>query len=356
MQNHEEISSQLLSKSENITLATYTGYVDVENPIWQTQVRPQFIGKSHADKKMLIPMDTILKTQDELNLFNSNYDQVIYQTWVGQFGHNLEELRRYLETGKRLQLWLDKPVEDVQEFLDIYRQLSHYKNFELLYSPRLLFRIEDIFSDELRPHIKRLKVQLHTKKNQFDSWPTTSQLWLGIHWLKKNLPIAEIEFQVFDQDLNEAENHVRQFLESPTPSAYNHFAKYETPIFYFQHAVAKQISRMAGTNWLELIRLFLIWLRQPTKSAWNLFTQRLRHVVVHRFWIFCKCRLWYFLSVRLRQLLKSHVVNPAFNFIYYGVIHGTRDFVWLFLLYPFKKIYWFLRFQYQKRVLKRKQL
>lgn len=302
--------------SHILHLKIETQFGQIDNPLWQVATLTKPIDKSRL-KMNPDPWINRLIPHENWNIEIQD-SKVIFQSFISEENLNNPILIEKLNSSHRVQIWIDKLVNEKEASL-LQDLLLRYENLDLVYLPDLHMHPVEVFK-----HLKsipRLLVQMHLKKNSFDRWLSPIELWERICWLNKSSLIQILGFQVLDTQLNEQRSKTEElFLLYPSFENLENHLKLADKSQYYLQSLTHSFVKVAGKNQTFILREMCWVFINPTKARWlNLY-----HSLS-----------WY--------LVKRHI-QPLIWWNWRNVKNYA-------IFYPFRKVYWFFAFQFKKRIL-----
>lgn len=303
----------------------------IKNPLWHIGTQPEISDKVQTDHQFneltLIPYETI----SEIDIINLSKLDLVSKSHILIQCHldQIKDLEKIKDTGLKAQVWVDQTLS--QEMTD---QLQLYKNkIEIVIAPVGLFDWKNQTQAIIKSREFNYRLVLVPKKSIHDPFPTVDEYYYFIDELKKvNIHVPTIITK--DQFYSLANYHQNVFANLSAENTLN-YAKSQNLSYRFILTLV-EILNLVTFNYFSNLIMSLIKPNQPIifRKMKDDFEQIYK----------CKIR---------------HIFKFSMAVIYYQVFFKIYHFFVLYLYrvfsWPFKKIYWTIKYQIDKRIMNRRK-
>lgn len=276
-----------------LELKAQSQFGDELNPLWQMCGFENNQMSLVPCESQLIPFDTISNPE----AWDASHwsARTHFQIYLKSPDLTEELLRKTYQARLRLQIWFDAPFNEAE----VKNLMSHgYDHIEWVYCPRLLYHPAEIFPESTRPLFRELVIHLNPKAQAHDSWPDFHTLWYYWLWTKQYMSVQKCQMQIFAHVLDQQTDQNRFFLLNPRERNWHLVMKSEFHLLWYVQSVTDRLFT-AVYETFEKVLLFKKWL----------------------------------IETKVKALL-----------------------LWQRMTLPFRKVYWFFEYQFQKRILRRTSL
>lgn len=336
--------------SQVYTLYSFNEFGDVQNPIWHVEWPIKFatiedltFEKIIAQEgSLLIPAETL--TSDLISIL-TGLEPLAKQKVILQLGvTSLAQAEKFADAGLAVQVWVDRNLDKTH--LDLWKTLKN--KVECLIVPFDRTQIEknvDILTSVGITHFLYLVVQ---KKNPYSGILDIHAQFALYQKLKLKPQVRSVRYGVELSSIKTATKGLGSFLISPTYEHYLAHLQEDSRLRHILQTIASTLNQLGLGFVVALIVFIMDALREPLVAAqrirgqtlklWS-YTHKLRGVPPK----IAGSLLW--LQGQCRWILGQYRWLLGYTVTLFWKIHARFH-----LLFKF---YWFLKFQFEKRVLKK---
>lgn len=306
--------------SRIFTVVSFDEFGDIDNPIWHLEAHPIVISKNQLtskflewqDGQVLLPLENLKK--DGLDFLKS-LPQSARQRLVLQLGlHQLDLLEEVKGFEGLIQVWIDRKISP--QHLNQIQELQG--QIELVLIPFRLLNVHELY--KMVGALKEIPCAFLfiPKLNPFSGlWELNSlyPLYSELSALVPDRHLGSVSLVNVWPQLTPA---TQNYLLYPTETNYLQLLRSESALQYWLHRLAQPLMPrflldlgILSIKILRQPRYFFIWHEGAT-----------RRLGVTAFW-----------------MIRNNICR-------------LRDFTLQVLLFPIFKVFWFLKFQFEKRVLR----